>query len=84
MFPFFLYLAHGYCQLEANVNHFVVLRLQDMHNALCVYSLFVQQRARNNTKPFVVAFHTFPPSSDLISLFLVHHVASSAFARIAR
>lgn len=59
MFPFF-YLAHGYYQLEVNVNHFVVLGLQDMHNASCVYSHFVQQRARNNTKPFVVAFQTSP------------------------
>lgn len=55
MLPFF-YLAHGYYQLEVNVNHFVVLRLQDMHNALCVCSLFVQQRARNNAKPFLVRF----------------------------
>lgn len=70
--------------LRLMLNHFVVLGLQDMHNALCLCSLFVQQRARHNTKPFVVAFHTFPPSSDLISLFLVHHVGSSAFARIVR
>lgn len=83
MFPFF-YLAHGYYQLEVNVKSFCCLGIAGhAQRIVCVFPLRPATGEEQN-QAFCCRFSHFSPSSGLISLFLVHHVASSAFARIVR
>lgn len=87
MFPFF-YLAHGYYQLEVNVKSFCCLGIAGhAQRIVCVFPLRPatgEKQCQAFSCAILLSLSQFFPSSGLISLFLVHHVASSAFARIVR
>lgn len=88
MFPFFFYLAHGYYQLEVNVKSFCCLGIAGhAQRIMCVFPLRPatgEKQCQAFSCAILSSLSQFFPSSGLISLFLVHHVASSAFARIVR
>lgn len=87
MFPFF-YLAHGYYQLEINVKSFCCLGIAGhAQRIMCVFPLRPatgEKQCQAFSCAILFVPFTLLPVVWSNPLFLVHHVASSAFARIAR